>query len=256
MTADPAVIDRRQVAMVSVQEGDLPIRSMSIAGIDGRADAKILSKDQSGPATRMVRLPAGWGTGTAGAFTGDVELFLVEGELAYGGETLGGYDYVAFRAGAMLGGLRAKTDVLGLLMTSEPIRYDTAAGGMLAEAQVVRSAGLPWEALDGLPGRLRRHLSAGLHGEIQIGGATNWVHEGSWHRHDGAEEMFVLEGTIEMTEWVDGEETRRVYPPGAYVHRGPSLWHAGPGSISTEVAITFHRLTEPGTQWTEQPDPA
>ena len=85
--------------MIGVAENDLPSRTMTIAGLEGRMETRILSKDLSGPATRLALIPEGWGTGVVGAFTATVELFVIRGELVVAGDRLGQYDYGAVRSG-------------------------------------------------------------------------------------------------------------------------------------------------------------
>ncbi len=252
-TSDPAVVDRRHHQLIVAADFDLPVRTMVISGLDGRLDARILSKDHSGPATRLVRVPLGWGTAQSGAFTADIELFVIEGRLTVAGHEIGQYDYFAVRAGQLIRGLRADTPAVALLMTSAPIRYDTSAGGALAQPQVARAAEETWAAVDRLPGRYVRELAQGPAGAVYISGAREWANDGGpWHYHDGPEEMFVLDGSFTVLENVEGRPIEQVYLPGSYVHRASGVYHAGPGSSSSERAIAYHRVGGTGlTTWND-----
>lgn len=265
---DPALIDRRLQSVIGVAEGDLPSRSMTIAGLEGRIEARILSKDLSGPATRLARIPDGWGSGVVGAFTADVELFVIGGELVAAGERLGQYDYGAARAGQVISGLRARATTLALIMTSAPVRYDTSVGGMLSDPLIGTAATTEWRSVPELPGRFVRPLAEGPHGAVWLSGAREWTNEdGPWHVHDSAEEMFVLEGEFTIAEDAEvaevgapprsGREQPRTTDtyrcgPGSYTYRLPGRPHAGPGSASSDLAIAFHRMHAPGvTTWIE-----
>lgn len=216
---------------------------MTIAGLDGRAEARILSKDHSGPTTRLVRLPAGWGTGSAGAFTADLELFIIDGQVTLAGETLGQNDYGAVRSGQVICGLSADIETVALLMTSAPLRYDTSIEREFSEPIVGRPAKVPWVPIAELPGRFVCALANGPHGEVWLSGATEWTNvDGLWHLHDAAEEMFVLDGTLTIIECLGVGGQANTYVPGSYVYRPAGVWHGGPGSSSSEMAIAFHRI--------------
>lgn len=236
---------------------------MTIAGCEGRMDARILSKDFSGPATRLARMQAGWGSGVAGAFTADLELFVIRGSLLVAGERIGPYDYAAVEAGRVIGGIRAREPTLALVMTSAPVRYDTSVGGMLSEPLLGRALETPWQPVPELAGRYVRILAQGTRGPVWLAGARDWVNEdGPWHVHEAPEEVFVLEGEFVITERpdeageTDGSAPRsgRSYAcgPGTYTFRLPGRAHAGPGSSSSDLAIAFHRLLGAGTvEWLE-----
>lgn len=248
---DPALVDRRTQSLRAIEEGDLPSRTMTIAGCEGRIEARILSKDLSGPATRLALIPEGWGSGVVGAFTADLELFVIRGRLSVAGERIGQYDYAAVRAGKVISGLRALADSLALVMTSAPIRYDTSAGGMLSKPLVGLSAAAPWSAVQELPGRFSKPLADGPNGPVWLSGAREWSNDdGPWHVHEAAEEVFVLEGEFTVAERRPaaegagedaGDEVHRC-GPGTYTFRLPGRLHAGPGSASSDLAIAFHRI--------------
>ena len=244
--------------MIGVAENDLPSRTMTIAGCEGRIQARTLSKDMSGPATRLVLLSPGWGSGVAGAFTADVEFFVLHGDLALAGERVGRYDYAAVRSGEMISGVRALEPTLALLMTSAPVRYDSSAGGMLSKPLIGAVASSPWTPVSELPGRFVRTLADGPHGPVWLAGAREWDNQdGPWHSHQSAEEVFVLDGEFRMAERSSiqdseastGSTDERVYrwTSGTYTFRLPGRLHAGPGSGSSELALAFHRLLGPRT---------
>lgn len=262
---DPAVVDRRHRSLLAVREAKLPSRVMTISGCEGRIQARILSKDMSGPATRLVMLSPGWGSGVVGAFTADVELFVIHGDLMVAGERIGQYDYAAVRSGDVIPGIRALSPTLALLMTSAAVRYDSSAGGMLSKPLIGSASGSPWTPVGELPGRFIRPLADGPHGQVWLAGARAWTNEdGPWHSHTGAEETFVLDGEFTITERPSshdpdppdrpvGEQIHH-WEAGTYTYRLPGQLHAGPGSGSSELALAFHRMQGQRTVRWERPD--
>lgn len=247
---DPAVVDRRTTLIAGVHESELARRPMMIGGFEGSLDARILSKDMSGPTTRLVTFPAGWGSGVPGALTTDVELFVVEGEMEVSGRVLGRNDYAFIPSGGIIGGLLARSEARGLFMTGAPFRYDTVSGGSLAEVYVVHSAEIEWREQPGHDGRFVKPLRSAPDGEVWLSGSLEWKHEGPWHRHETGEECFVIEGEITLVEMVDGNPEPHTYRRGGYVWRPPRALHAGPGSEARDTALAFHRVSQ-GTLQTE-----
>ena len=249
-------MDRRHRSLLAVREAELPSRVMTISGCEGRIEARTLSKDMSGPATRLIMLAAGWGSGVVGAFTADVELFVIRGDLMVAGERLGQYDYAAVRSGEVISGIRVLSSTLALLMTSGPVRYDSSAGGMLSKPLIGWASGSPWVPVSELPGRFIRPLADGPHGQVWLAGARAWANEdGPWHSHAGAEEVFVLDGEFTVSERLSVSDPDRSDAPardqihqwaaGTYTYRLPGQLHAGPGSGSSELALAFHRMQGP-----------
>lgn len=69
---DPAVVDRRTTHFPGVDEAGLPVRAMSIAGLEGRLAARILSRTCRGRPSDSSRSRVTWGSGVAGGFSADV----------------------------------------------------------------------------------------------------------------------------------------------------------------------------------------
>ena len=239
---DPGRVDRRTSLIAGVNENDLPVRRMTIAGLEGSLDARTLSKDTSGAATLLVDFDIGWRADVAGAFTADIEIYMLDGELTFGGKTIASRDYLAIRAGDLVLGLRTLSPGRALFMTAAPIRYDTAAGGVPAPLDVVRTADLDWRPLPGHDGRFVKSVRSGVDGEVWLSGSLEWDHrDGLWHRHAGGEECYVIDGEITLVEESADGSGAHTYGPGGYVSRPPGALHVGPGSRASDTALTFHR---------------
>lgn len=267
--SDPDLHDRRRVSLPVANERELPIRPMRIAGLEGRMEARILSRDRSGPVTRLARIPSGFGSGAAGAFTADLELFVVKGALALGGAEVGENDYAAVRAGQVISGLRASADSLALVMTSAPVRFDGSAGGGLSAPLLGRAGTFRWEEDADMPGWFVMPLAEGLSGRVWLSGWKGWGNGGGrWRICDSPEEMLVLDGSLIFSEIPFPESEPPAPPPsfdpsraetrrlssGSYVYRLPGQPHAGPGS-GADSALAFHRSLGPGRgRWSPVPD--
>ncbi len=241
-SSDPALVDRRHNLLAGVSESSLPSRSMTIAGIEGGIRARILSTDMRGDATRLVQMPPGWGTGLVGAFTSDVEIFVIRGEMTVGRQELGVLDYVSIPQNRALTGVRAMSTTLALLMTSGSVRFEINVGRGPAQIEVARGLQLAWQPEEDRPGRYVRSLGDGARGPVWIGGSTEWhaVDEDA-HCHQESEEMFVLEGGLSVSE-SDGVNVETFdYEAGDYCFRPGGRVHGGAGSRCDGNALVFHR---------------
>jgi len=241
---DPAIVDRRTTHLPGIAEADLPVRTMSIAGLEGKLAARILSKDMTGPATRIVRFQGDWGSRTAGAFTADVSLLVVSGRVRIGEEILDQHDFAYVPQRCEVPGIRAEDGTLALLLTGGPVSYDTTSGGISGAVEVVHSGDIPWETQRHQSGRLVKRLSSTGRGDSWLNGWIEWSGAGGpWHRHPVDEEVFVLDGSITLSELGDQGPEAYTYLPGGYVWRPADILHAGPGSSVTDMAITFHHTS-------------
>ncbi len=244
---DPALVDRTVTHLAGIHDASLPVRSMTIPGIDGALEARILSTDLKGSSTRLVRLRAGWGPQSRGAFTADVEIFVIQGSLEAGPHALEAGDYVHLPKGRTVPRLRVAADGAALLMTSAPVRYDPTFAGAPAELTPGQASETEWIPVPEMPGRHIKPLGRGPVGDVWLSGAREWDHgDGGWHHHPQHEECFVIEGEIVMQE-ADKMVTAR---PGTYFFRPAGTPHCGPGSRCKETMLAFHRaFGDLSTQW-------
>ena len=251
---DPALVDRTVTHLAGIDDATLPTRSMTIPGVEGSLEARILSTDLRGSSSRLVRLRSGWGSGLVGAFTADVELFVTRGAVQVGPHRLEACDYVAFPQGLLVPPMRVVADGTALLMTSAPVRYDTSAPATTTEVRPGRASEREWEPVPDLPGRHLKHLGPGPAGDVWIEWVEGWDHrDGPWHRHPHHEECFVIAGEMTLRERQDDDTARRV-GPGSYFFRPAGTLHAGPGSQCEDTALTFHRsFGDLRTEWVHSP---
>lgn len=239
---DPALVDRTVTHLAGVDDASLPVRPMTIPGISGSLEARILSTDLRGSSTRLVRLRSGWGSEMPGGLTSAVELFVFQGALQVGDCTLETGDYLHVPQNQVVGGLQVTEDGAALLMSSGPMRYDQFFAGRPADLEPGRASHQDWEPVPEMPGRFMKRLGQGPAGDVWLGGAHRWDNrDGGWHRHPHHEECFVIDGEIILRERPDASDEPLIAGPGTYFFRPASVPHCGPGSRCDDTALTFHR---------------
>lgn len=252
---DPALVDRTATHLAGIQDASLPTRPMTIPGIDGALGARILSTDLRGSSTRLVRLRAGWGTEARGAFTADVELFVIQGSIEAGPHAMEAGDYVHLPKGRTIPRLRITADGAALLMTSAPVRYDPTFVGQPAELVPGRASEQDWIPVPEMPGRHVKPLGRGPVGDVWLGGAHQWDHDdGGWHHHPHHEECFVIDGEAVLRERSTGTDEMITAGAGTYFFRPAGVLHCGPGSRCDDTMLAFHRaFGDLSTEWHPSP---
>ncbi len=215
-------------------------RDMTIPGIAGRAGARILSKDPTGPASRLLRIPSGWATEGAGAFTADVEMLVLEGELLVDGGAVGPHALVTLTAGGQVGELRADEPATALLFTAAPVRFEL--GSFPGRPDVRRLQDVGWD--QELPGFESKTLTgpATTTRLVMIGHhqATDWQQLPEWS------ERFVVDGQwCEAVVADDGTVTTASMAAGSYVSRPAGLAFDGPGAGTDTSAMLIDRVAGP-----------
>jgi hypothetical protein len=244
---DPAVTDRTCNPILGVTDRDLPVRSMTVSGIENNIKAKILSTDLRGAATRIVVFPPGWGSRLTGSFTGDVGVFVLQGDLRVGSVALRDYEYVSIPSGGVIGRFTTENGVIALLMTSKPIRYDTSRGGAPADLVVGRPSETSWSRHAENSDLFIRPVCTSKMSTIWLGSVMAPVHDVTvWTESDVDEETFVLEGRIEYMDEVDEKIVVTKATAGSYFYRPAGTRHTAPMRIGEETVMTFHRSMPAG----------
>ncbi len=218
---------------------------MTIYGLDGRPDAWILSRDGSGPSTRLLQAPPGWGTARAGAFSGDVELFVLSGGVEVDGHTLGPQTLWSARAGTMVDGMGSRSGGSMLIFSGAPLRFMPGEG----EQDLNRPAPLvagdrEWTHMPQTPANARqRELGPSLRGGVFWQTAALDLSLDYWYVDEQPTEMFVLEG-----EWRQAHQGREgpdvvELPRGGYYHRPPGVWYGGTMTGTPSVALLLIRAS-------------
>lgn len=252
---DPALIDRTITHLAGIDDASLPTRTMTIPGIAGSLEARILSTDLRGSSTRLVRLQAGWGSEVAGAFSAEVELFVIRGSLEAGAHALEAGDYLHIPQNRTVPRLRVAADGAALLMTSAPVRYDSSFQGPPADLSPGRASERDWVPVPEMPGRHIKRLGRGPVGDVWLDGARQWDHgDRPWHRHPHHEECFIVDGEFALREQPESADAVLRAGPGTYFFRPAGVLHCGPGSSCDDTTLAFHRaFGDLRTEWVHSP---
>lgn len=252
---DPGVADRRFQPITVADPRIFPSRPMTITGLEGRPATWILSRDGSGPSTRLLKAPPGWGTSQAGCFTGDVEVYVLSGQVQADGHSLGAHMLWGARAGTVVDGLGSTEGATFLLFSGAPLRFLPEEGEQGTDRPPpVVADGLAWSQMSEAPVNSRqRKLAPSLRGGVFWQTAAMDLNLDTWYVDDHPTEVFVLEG-----EWQqaiggkDGPEVARL-PRGGYFYRPPGVWHGGAQTGTPSVALLLVRASPEPSQQNSQP---
>ncbi|MCE2527977.1 MAG: hypothetical protein J4G00_10650 [Actinomycetia bacterium] len=242
---DPGVADRRFQPIMLPSPRRFPSRPMTIYGLEGRPATWILSRDGSGPSTRLLEVPAGWGTGGAGSFTGDVELFVLSGLVEADGHLLGPHTLWGARAGTTVKGLGSSQGASLLLFAGAPLRFMPGKAEDEADRPEPVSAGeREWMQMPGAPPNSRqRQLGRSLRGGSFWQTAAVDLRLDHWYVDDEPTEVFVLEGTWQQASRLrEGRQVAELAKEG-YFFRPAGVWHGGDLTGTPTVAMLLVRAS-------------
>ena len=230
---------------------------MTIYGLQGRPATWILSRDGSGPSTRLLEAPPGWGTSHSGSFTGDVELFVLSGQVEADGYILGVHNLWGARAGTMVRGLSSAEGASFLLFSGAPLRFNLEEGVEdLHRPEPAVAGERGWIQMSGAPPNSRqRELAPSLRGGVFWQTAAVDLNLESWYVDDDPTEVFVLEGAWQQaTQGRDGVEVVELAREG-YFYRPAGVWHGGVLTGTPTVAMLLVRASPKPTRRAAVPGP-
>ena len=149
---------------------------MTIHGLDGRPATWILSRDGSGPATRLLEVSPGWGTSRSGSFSGDVEVFVLSGQVEADGHLLGADTLWGARAGTLVKGLGSTEGATLLLFSGAPLRFGADEGSEDPDRPEPVVAGeREWIQMPNAPPNSRQRIWRRLSGVGDSGRPPRWI---------------------------------------------------------------------------------
>jgi quercetin dioxygenase-like cupin family protein len=212
--------------------------------------ARVLSADATlGRYAAVLDVPAGYRRDAGASLPTSTELYVLEGRLRFGDETLGARDYafvppgVAFPALASEAGAR----VLAFHSPSTPDE-ETLAKQQAQGAYVTRDRDARWS-----PGTVSQAAGVDVPLEVKFlrkdpdTNARTWlvrIAPGTkvpWERHSTIEEGFLLEGDYRLAECLPTGSVTGDYTPGGYFHRPGGILHSGPESGTRGGAVWLMR---------------
>jgi len=239
-----------------IQHQDLPFSyaPMPGGGPETEVGRKVLSYDpDSGAASILLDLPAGWRLPGTSHYVADVELYVISGTLTLSGVTYSQHTYAFLPAGyPLVDGASERGAQLMFFTSGQADRVaDEADPGTMDERRLIRYLNLfegPW--------------TGNFHPQFPVGAGRKWLRrdpvttDESWilgtlalrngrkpEKHPVVEEMFLLAG-----ELIGPQGVMR---PGAYFWRPPEAWH-GPYGSKTGCLMLFRTVGGPlSTVYTE-----
>lgn len=228
---------------------------MTVHGLAGRPATWILSRDGSGPSTRLLEVPPGWGTSLLGSFTGDVELFVISGQVEADGHLLGAHTLWGARARTSVKGLGSGDGATLLLFSGAPLRFLPGEGEEDSRRPEPVVAGeREWVQMTGAPPNSRqRELAPSLRGGVFWQTAAIDLNLDRWYMDEEPTEVFVLEGV-----WQQAAHRRQglevvEFPKEGYFYRPPGVWHGGVLTGTATVALLLVRAGAAASQQAEAP---
>lgn len=204
--------------------------------------AKQLAGD---PKTRRtsnrIDLPRNW-VGTSGGEPGrSLELFVLQGELTVADIVLHPGGYAFLPAGSLGFNLAAKNGARILYFLN-----DTDIESVIRSPIIIDSDLLPW-SLTATPGvdekELRNDPGNGAKTWlVRIAAAATLPWETSTARREG----YLMIGSLQLSECVDGVVHTAPYASGGYFFRAADTMNGGPESRAETVSVWFLRETEKG----------
>ena len=216
---------------------------MTVYGLAGRPATWILSRDGSGPSTRLLEVPPGWGTSVRGSFTGDVELFVVSGQVEADGHLLGAHTLWGAGAGTSVEGLGSSGGATLLLFSGAPLRFMPGEGEEDSQRPGPVVAGeREWTRMTGAhPNSRQRELAPSLRGGVFWQTAAIDLNLDRWYVDAEPTEVFVLEGVWQQaTGGRQGVEVVE-FPREGYFYRPAGVWHGGVLTGTSTVALLLIR---------------
>lgn len=258
----PEEFDRSTTFLAGVRTDALVDQPLRVPGMIDGPTTRVLSRSADGSVSQVVTAPGGWSSEGAKSFSTVTEVFVLEGELRVGDETLRHYSYLRIPAGTTVSNIGAGREGCRFLMFSNG-RLEMVPAKSRTEPDDLESLSLhemSWVAstTPGVtPGLLHKRLA-----EDPDNGARTWIigliHWGreisKWETHPCAEEVYFLEGAMQNGE-VFPDGTRMIpYEAGGYFYRPAEIGHSGPGSGTDTYVIGLCRSSSAmAVDWHDTP---
>lgn len=212
--------------------------------------AKLLSEDpRSGRLTVQAEFPAGWSLRRAPISVPSTEIIMLEGELEFGGDSLGKYDFAFVPPGTRAPSLKSRSGAHALVFFDPPAP-DAAAVARQRERghYVTHFDPQRWQ-----PASLAK--SAGATADLRVmhlkkdpftTARTWYVKLGAgmtvpWEVHSMVEEGYVMEGDYRLAECLPTRTVIGHYGQGGYFWRPGGIPHSGPQSGPEHGVIWLQR---------------
>ena len=223
-----------------IQSDTLPISFL--AGLPGVRAIVLAGNPDTRRASIHLSLPPGWDFSTGAEPGKSVEMYILAGDVHIGEFTLSAGSYAYLPPG--ITGLHMSTDEGASLLyfLDRDIRSSVIRTPMLLSRDI-----LTWQPVSDDPNdigvsikELRFDPGSGARTSllrIESGATRPWV------KSSVSEEGFLLEGSYQHSECVEGEELTDIYTPGGFYNRPPGAINGSPlsGGVGTAVWLVRTR---------------
>lgn len=212
-----------------------------MASLPGVRARQLAGDSQTRRTSNRIDLPLDW-QGTSGGVPGrSMEIVVLEGKLSLADIELGPGGYAFLPAGSLGFNLTAKEGAQILYFVN-----DADPESVIRSPIIIDSGLLTWQASD-IPGVSKKMLR-----EDPGSGARSWLQRISsgaqlpWTSSTAIREGYLMAGTYQDAECVNGEAQVGQYLPGGYFYRPAETSHGGPEAMAITESIWFMRETAEG----------
>ncbi len=227
-----------------VQTDALP--DVFIAGLPGIRAKQLAGNPDTRRSSNRLSLPPQWKFSTGAAPDKSVEIYVLAGDVQLGEFTLGPGGYAYVPPGST--GLRMQTQNGASLLY---FLDDANPASVIRTPMIMNRGILSWKPISDDPNdlgvstkELRFDPGSGARtGLVRVeAGATR-----PWTKSTIPEEGYLLEGSYQHSECVEGKETAAEYTPGGYYYRPAGAINGSPTNDSLDAAVWLVRTLGYGT---------
>lgn len=222
-----------------IQVDELP--DTFVAGLPGVRAKQLAGNPETGASSYQLLLPADWQFTTGASPGKNVEIFVLAGEIQLGDLALGSGGYAYFPAGSTGVQMQSSRGASLLYFLNDVDPKAVIQTPLILSSDLVR-----WAPLSESPNDIGYAVK-----ELRAdpgSGARSWllkidpIASQSWRQSSAIREGYLVAGSYEDHECVNGEAISGVYRPGGYFQRSAGAVYGGPGAASTDGAIWFLRV--------------
>jgi hypothetical protein len=221
-----------------IQADTMPISFL--AGLPGVRAVELAGNPDTRRASIRLSLPADWSFSTGAEPDKSVEIYVLSGDLQLGEFTMGPGGYAYLPSGTM--GLQMSTEsgASVLYFLDKDNRASVIRTPMILSREILQwqpvsddlnDIGVSTKDLRFDPGSGARTSLL----RIEAGATRPWV------RSSVSEEGYLIEGTYQHSECVEGEELTAIYMPGGFYNRPPQAVNGSPESGGEGAAVWLVR---------------
>lgn len=225
-------------AFVQVNELD----DIFMASLPGSRGKQLAGDPQTRRTSNRIDLPPDW-QGTSGSVPGrSMEIFVVAGVLTIADIELPAGGYAFLPAGSLGFNMKADNGVRILYFVN-----DVDPESVIRSPIIIDTGLLSWDATVTM-GVTTKELR-----KDPGNGAATWlirIEQGAslpWEKSSVRREGYLLQGSYQHSECVNGEVHTWQYAPGGYFYRPAESINSGPDAVAMSETIWFVRETEGGT---------